>query len=98
MAVIILSPLQNLKCLKIAYKCMKPPEVVFGWFYITRSPIVKQHLIRDIMCQTRKIYAISEIFLLQKGSHDTKTHCGYLISLVSTETHFYENYLRQRLS
>ena len=43
MAVVILSPLQNLKCLKIRYKGIKqPPEVVFGWFYVfTRSPIEK---------------------------------------------------------
>ena len=43
MAVIILSPLQNLKCLKIRYKCIKqPPEVVFGCFNMfTRFPIAK---------------------------------------------------------
>ena len=43
MAIIILSPLQNWKCLKIIYKCMKQsPEVDFGWFYMfTKSPIEK---------------------------------------------------------
>ena len=43
MAVIILFPLQNLKCLKIRYKCIKqPPEVVFGQFYMfTRFLIAK---------------------------------------------------------
>ena len=43
MAAIIPSPLQNLKCLKIKYKCMKQPaEVVFGCFYMfIRFPIVK---------------------------------------------------------
>ena len=33
MAAIIHSPLQNLKCLKIRYKCTKqPPEVVYVYF------------------------------------------------------------------
>ena len=27
-----------------------------------------------------------EYFYYKKGSHDTENHCGYLISLVSTET------------
>ena len=72
MAAIILSSLQNLK---IGYKYIKqPPEVVFGCFYMfTMFPIAKWYLTRDIMCQTRNIY-------------DTENHCGYLISLVSTET------------
>ena len=64
MAAIILSPLQNLKRLKIMYKYIKqPPEVVFGCFYMFgRFPIAKWYLTRDIMWQTRKIYVISRIF------------------------------------
>ena len=88
MDAIILSSLQNLKWLKIGYKYIKqPPEVVFGCFYLfTRFPIAKWYLTRDIMCQTRNIYVISRIFDYKKWSHDTENHCGYLISLVSTET------------
>ena len=88
MAIIILSPLQNLKCLKIRYKCIKqPPEVVFGCFYMfTRFPIAKFHLIRDIMYQQGTYMSSVEYFDYKKGSHDTENHCGYLISLVSTET------------
>ena len=88
MAAIILSSLQNLKWLNIGYKYIKqPPEVVFGCVYIfTSFPIAKWYLTRDIMCETRSIYVISRIFWLQKWSHDTENHCGYLISLVSTET------------
>ena len=43
MAALILSPLQNLKWLKMRYKYIKqPPEIVFGCFYMfTRFPIVK---------------------------------------------------------
>ena len=64
----------NLKWLKIGYKYIKqPPKVVFGCFYMfTRFPIAKWHLTRDIMCQTRNIYVISKIFLLQKIGHMTQ--------------------------
>ena len=64
MAAKILSPLQNLKCLKIRYKCLKQPaEVVFGRFYtFTRFAIAKWHFTTDIMCQTRNIYFMSRIF------------------------------------
>ena len=89
MAAIFLSSLQNLKWLKIGYKYIKqPPEVAFGCFYMfTRFPIAKWYLIRDIICQTRNIYISSvEYFDYKKWSHDTENHCGYLISLVSTET------------
>ena len=88
MAAIILSSLQNLKWLQIGYKYIKqPPEAVFGCFYMfTRFPIAKWYLTTDIMCQTRNIYVISRIFCLKKLVHDTENHCGYLISLVSTET------------
>ena len=43
-----------------------------------------------ISCQKRNIYIIIRIFCLQKGSHDTENHCGYLISLASTEIPFCE--------
>ena len=89
MAAIILSSLQNLNWLKIGYKYIKqPPEVVFGCFYMfTRFTIAKWYLTRPITCQTRNIYMSSvKYFDYKKWSHDTENYCGYLISLVSTET------------
>ena len=89
MAAIILSSLQNLKWLKIGYKYIKqPPEVVFGCFYMfTRFPIAKWYLTRDIICVKQGTHLPSvEYFDYKKWSHDTENHCGYLISLVSTDT------------
>ena len=54
----------------------QPLEVVFRSFYlftITKFPIAKNHLTRDIMCQTRNLYVTSRIFLLKKGHMTQKT-------------------------
>ena len=41
----------------------------------------------EILCVKQGTYMPSvEYFDYKKGSHDTENHCGYLISLVSTET------------
>ena len=40
---------------------------------------------RDKMCQTKNLCHLI-ILKINKGSHDTESHCGYLISLVSAET------------
>ena len=100
MAAIILSSLQNLKWLKIGYKYIKQsPEVVFGCFYMfTRFPIAKWYLTRDIMCQTRNIYAISRIFWLQKMVTWHRKSLWLFDKLGLNWDPFCENHLRQRLS
>ena len=100
MAAIIHSPLQNLKWLKIRYKYIKqPPEVVFGCFTCLQGlTLQKMHLTRHIACQIRKYMSSLEYFDHRKGSHGTENHCGYLISLVSTETPSVKTVFMQRLS
>ena len=88
MAAIILSSLQNLKWLKIGYKYIKqPPEVVFGCFTCLQGFPLQNGIYPEILCVKQGTYMSSvEYFDYKKWSHDTENHCGYLISLVSTET------------
>ena len=77
----------------------QPPEVVFVCFYMfTRLPIAKWYLTREVMCQTRNMYAISRIFWLPKMVTRCRKPLWLFDKLGLNWDPFCKNHLRQRLS